>query len=198
MKKLLLLLSVSVLVFMGGKINAEIDCPEGQIATEVLVSEEVPAVPSYTECVKVGLFAGDYADANCTTKKGIGKHWKKVVYPEIPAVPAVYEWQCVADPDYVEPSDPQEPIDEEPIEDDEPIEDEEPTQPEEPKQEVKPVASSGTGIGGERRMCQTATSWVVCDLMPAVGSPNWIEAQIADIKTKIEALGKQIALFLGR
>jgi hypothetical protein len=94
---------VAVALFVGYRawaIVEPLECEEGYKAEEVLVEEAIPAIPEYTECVWAGLFQGEYSNSICTNKKG-AKHWNKVVHPEVPEVPAVYEWQCVVDEDYV-------------------------------------------------------------------------------------------------
>lgn len=119
-----------------------IQCEVGEIAQQVLVSEGTDAIPeiSHVEtitvvdvpqsqsCDFVGAPAGDYKHSNCS---GHGQWWQEVykwvTHPAVthteevtvidqeavPATDAVYEWQCVVDPEYT-PSEPQdEPTDDE-------------------------------------------------------------------------------------
>lgn len=128
MKKGILLGLLAVMLPFGA--SADLSCPVGEKVESVLVSEGIPSVPAvthieivvdapaYDEYVFQGFHQGDYIKIgsnyfNVGHNNGFYDkvHHEAVTHeeividtPEVPGTPAVYEDQCVTDPDYVPPS----------------------------------------------------------------------------------------------
>lgn len=105
--KILLFAVVGAIAFGGNAqaITPGIECEEGYIAEYVLVSEAVAGVPATYKCPKFGSAYKLFPVKDCMIKKGAVKFYadKVIDTPAIPEIPAVYEWQCVVDPNYTEP-----------------------------------------------------------------------------------------------
>ena len=101
MKKYLVTAVATVSLFMPTFVFADmLVCPEGEQVVSVQISAGSPEIPEVTHQQFVpGYFSGSWPHFVWHPA-----HFETIVdSPAVPAVPAVFEDQCQADPDYVPP-----------------------------------------------------------------------------------------------
>ena len=106
--KIAIAIAVVILSAVAFKVFANcepIECETGYKAEYVLIEEAIPEVPTTYKCPKFGKAYKLHPVKECMIKVGIVKFYAdKVVDVEgTPEIPAVYEWQCVVDEEYVAP-----------------------------------------------------------------------------------------------
>ncbi len=107
------------LFFIIGQVKAEIECPAGEKSEYVLIQEGQEA---FSGCIQVSKFWKDgLYRSDCKTYYWWGGWGGWFDWVEKEAIDPVYEWQCVVDPDYVEPEEPEEEEEEESAEEEMPI-----------------------------------------------------------------------------